>query len=87
MADQVKVNDGALGDVAGGAADYKEHANGSFVNFGNYIIYTVAAGDFLGNIALRFGVTVNEIATVNGIKNPDLIYAGQKFTIYPRIVR
>ncbi len=38
-------------------------------------------------MALRFGVTVNEIATVNGIKNPDLIYAGQKFTIFPRIVR
>jgi nucleoid-associated protein YgaU len=38
-------------------------------------------------MALRFGVTVNKIATVNGIKNPDLIYAGQILTIYPRIVR
>ena len=57
MADEVKLNDSELDEVAGGAGEWRKYAKGSFVNYGNYIVYT------------------------------DLIYAGQKFTIYARIIR
>lgn len=39
--------------------------------------YTVVPGDTLNSIAARFGVTGAEIAALNGIDNPDLIYVGQ----------
>ncbi len=78
-----KLNDIDLEKVSGGW----QYANGTFVNYGNYIVYTVAAGDVLGGIALRFGVTVNQIAQWNNIKNVNLIHAGEKYTIYPTIIR
>ena len=48
-------------------------------NTGRY--YTVRAGDTLWGIAQRFGSSVNAIAAANGIKNPNLIYAGEVFLI------
>ena len=39
--------------------------------------YTVVAGDTLYKIAVRYGTTVAELSAMNGITNPDLIYAGQ----------
>jgi len=39
--------------------------------------YTVRCGDTLGNIAGRYGWTAMYLARVNGIPNPNLIYAGQ----------
>lgn len=39
--------------------------------------YTVVAGDTLSAIALRFGTTVSNLATLNNIRNVDLIYVGQ----------
>ena len=41
----------------------------------------------LSGIAIRFGVTVQQICQWNNIKNPDLIYINQKLTIYPTILR
>jgi LysM repeat protein len=41
----------------------------------------VLPGDTLSEIAQRFGVTVEQIATANGIDNPDLIGVGQRLTI------
>ena len=87
MSDQVKVNDSELEDVAGGAGGWQKYAKGSYVNYGNYIVYTVAPGDVLSGIAPRFGVTVAQIQQWNNIKNPDVILAGQKLTIYPTIIR
>ena len=43
--------------------------------------YTVRAGDTLWGISQRFGSSINAIAAANGIKNPDLIYAGEVFLI------
>ena len=62
-------------------------AKGGFVNYGNYIVYTVASGDVLSGIALRFGVTVPQIQQWNSIRNPDFIRVGQKLTIYPAYIR
>jgi LysM repeat protein len=39
--------------------------------------YEVQQGDNLTRIASRFGVTVEEIMTKNGIENPDAIAVGQ----------
>jgi LysM repeat protein len=43
--------------------------------------YVVQTGDTLGEIALRHGVTVDEIAAANDIENPNLILAGQVLVI------
>ena len=39
--------------------------------------YTVQRGDTLSEIASRYGTTVQEIADINSIANPNLIYPGQ----------
>lgn len=43
--------------------------------------YTVVSGDTLSEIGARFGVPYMEIARINNIENPDLIYPGQVFKI------
>lgn len=39
--------------------------------------YTVESGDTLSAIASHYGMTVNALATLNGISNPNWIYSGQ----------
>ncbi len=46
-----------------------------------YIYYTVAQGDSLGMIALRYGTTTRELLLVNNISNPNLIYYGMVLRI------
>ncbi|MCI5796551.1 MAG: LysM peptidoglycan-binding domain-containing protein [Ruminococcus sp.] len=46
-----------------------------------YTLYTVRRGDTLWGIAKKFGTSINRIAALNGIENPDLIYAGEVFKI------
>lgn len=43
--------------------------------------YTVRSGDSLSAIANRYGSNVDDIARANGIRNPNLIYPGQRLTI------
>lgn len=43
--------------------------------------YTVKAGDTLSGIASKFGTTYQELARINNIENPNLIYAGQVLKI------
>lgn len=43
--------------------------------------YTVENGDTLGEIAQKFGTTVQEIASINNIENVNLIYPGQNLRI------
>ncbi len=50
-------------------------------NTAGFITYTVVRGDTLSEIAQRFGTTVGALAAENGIKNPNLIYAGQVLKI------
>ncbi len=46
------------------------------------IVYTVKKGDTLSQIALNYGTTVSSIVSLNPvIKNPNLIYPGQRFII------
>lgn len=47
----------------------------------NYQIYNIKKGDTLSQIAINFNTTVEKIVILNNIKNPNLIYAGQKIKI------
>lgn len=47
----------------------------------NQTYYTIVSGDTLSGIGSRFGVSVADLASANGIPNPDLIYAGQTIVI------
>lgn len=53
----------------------KEITNTGTVN------YTIQSGDTLWEIARKYGTTVQEIASINNIQNPNLIYPGQKLRI------
>ena len=44
-------------------------------------LYTVRRGDTLASIAYRHGTTAAAIASANGLRNPNLIYRGQKLRI------
>ena len=44
-------------------------------------VYTVKSGDTLSEIAARHGADWHELARVNNIDNPDLIFPGQKIRI------
>jgi hypothetical protein len=44
-------------------------------------VYIVRAGDTLSAIALRFGVSPFELARVNGVFNPNLIFTGMRLCI------
>lgn len=48
-------------------------------------LYVVRKGDTLWKLAKRFNTTVEDIASVNDIENPDLIYPGQRLIIVKRI--
>ena len=43
--------------------------------------YTVQSGDTLSRIASQHGTTYTALAKLNNIKNPNLIYAGQKIRV------
>lgn len=46
-----------------------------------YKIYVVKEGDWLSKIAPKFGVSVSTLIKVNNIRNPDLIFVGQRLKI------
>ncbi len=43
--------------------------------------YTVRAGDMLWKIAQNYGVKWEDLATANGLKNPNLIMPGQELLV------
>ena len=45
------------------------------------IVYTVMRGNTLSQISNSYGVTVSHIVEINNIKNPNLIYPGEKLRI------
>jgi len=44
-------------------------------------VYTVKKGDTLSEIAQKYKTTVSELAKINKIKNPNLIFVGQKLKV------
>ena len=45
------------------------------------VYYTIQPGDTLSEIAERFGTTVASLSALNGISDPNLIYAGNTLLI------
>ena len=45
--------------------------------------HVVQAGESLGTIASRYGVSLESIVSANGLTNPDLLSAGQVLVIPP----
>lgn len=43
--------------------------------------YNVKTGDCLSEIAQKYGTTVSQLQSWNGISNPDVIYAGQRIRV------
>ncbi len=44
--------------------------------------HTVSYGDTLANIAAKYGMTQQQLIELNNIANPNLIYRGQKLTVW-----
>jgi LysM repeat protein len=44
-------------------------------------VHLIAPGEHLSGIALRYGVTTDELMAYNGISNPDRVYYGQQLMI------
>lgn len=51
------------------------------VNGGGAQYYTIQYGDTLSGIAAAYGTTVAKLQSLNGISNPNLIYAGTKIRV------
>ena len=67
---------------AGNTLKVPENGSGGAGSSGNGArYYTIQPGDTLSGIALRYGTTVSALASLNGISNPDKIYAGQTIRI------
>lgn len=66
-----------------GVPDYSKVADsGNDTTTGSsYIVYTAVAGDTLSRIAAKYNTTYQELASYNGISNPNLIFVGQKIKI------
>jgi LysM repeat protein len=56
-------------------------ASAQALNGGCGLIHTVARGENLYRISLRYGVPMSKIQADNAIANPNLIYAGQQLCI------
>ena len=44
-------------------------------------IHVVKRGDTLWGISRKFGTTVENLVNLNSVKNPNLIYVGEKLII------
>lgn len=84
----------SMGRVSGisGNVDRNKFTDGIFLdsstpmptppeNSDDTIVYTVKSGDTLSEIALKYGTTINNLVSTNNIRNPNLIYPGQKIII------
>ena len=65
----IELTDEELEQVVGGAYQ------------GTCFVYVIKKGDCLKDIAQRYGTTVKTLCELNNIKNPNLIYGGNKLLI------
>lgn len=55
--------------------------NGPSASAGSTTLYVVCRGDTLRTIAARHGTTVSVLASLNGLRNPDFIWVGQRLEV------
>lgn len=67
--------------VGGGFNGYKKQTQQTQQTQPKYKNYTIIPGDTLSGIAKAYGTTVAELKKINGIKNVNLIYAGNVIKI------
>ena len=48
---------------------------------GQVIVHTVVSGETVSSIARRYGTTVSAIVSANNLRNPNLIYSGQRLYV------
>ncbi len=53
----------------------------AIINKGAATYYTVKSGDNVSAIAAKYKTTIAKIVSLNGLKNANLIYAGQKLRV------
>ena len=81
------INEKELNEVSGGYGPWQQYAKGSYVNYGQYIVYTVVGTDSLKGIAARFGVSDQDILHWNNVRDRNMLYANQRLVIYPTVLR
>lgn len=80
LAEEVKAGKYGNGDVRKQALGSRYDEVQAVVNGGSASagrVYTVKAGDTLSGIAAKYGTSYQVLAQINGIANPNVIYAGQ----------
>lgn len=75
------IKSNGLNGYAGGTVTPSPQASPQPVPQPTETTYTVVAGDTLSGIASRYGTTYQELARINNIANPNLIYVGQVIKI------
>lgn len=83
MANMEELKDEVVAEATGGVYNdgpYKN--NGDWWKEGGYIVYQVKSGDNLSSIAAAFrGFSWQQIAQINGIKDANKIYPGQRIKV------
>ena len=72
------VNNKGNGAANNDAYNTSDTGNGTSTSTGGTSYYTVKAGDTLSGIANNYQTTVNTLARLNNLANPNLIYVGQR---------
>ena len=78
IGDVVKV---PVSSSSGGGGDSGESSPPAATNYISYTTYTVQNGDTYWTIALKFGIPMNELLSVNSLSESSTIRSGQKLTI------
>lgn len=81
LAGEVKAGKYGNGDVRKAVLGSRYNEVQNIVNGSSAQYYTVKAGDTLSGIASKYGTTYQNIAQMNGLSNPNLIYPGQKLRV------
>lgn len=75
------VNNKGNGVANNDAYNTSDTGNGTSTSTGGTSYYTVKAGDTLSGIANNYQTTVNTLARLNNLANPNLIYVGQRLLV------
>ena len=75
------VNNKGNGAANNDAYNTSDTGNGTSTSTGGTSYYTVKAGDTLSGIANNYQTTVNTLARLNNLSNPNLIYVGQRLLV------
>ena len=76
ISDPNKIYPGQVLKISGGKWSSSSGTSGSAKQY-----YTIKSGDTLSGIAKKYGTTVKQLQSWNGIKNANVIYAGTKIRV------